>query len=173
MSLRWTGRLPKIRLLELAGDFLDPIVAGQGVGTERLDVAFPVVVIERAMQAERGGIRRVNQAGGIAGAHLEQHAHLEFGQRLPAQKPVYVVVGVAGGDDMKSLGRAFADEIQQRGGGIGSVFGVAAGKAEFILLPQLLVILQAVNQHEIVSGRLGAVSFLSSPRVSNLRPGRP
>src|SRR5208282_2805241 len=118
--------------LQVLRGFLDPVVVGQRVGTERFDVSLPVVVIERPMQAERAGVWRVNQARRVAGAHLEKHARLEFGQRLPPQEPVHVVVCVAGGNDMKSTGRAFTDETQQRGGWIDAASGLAAaGKTEF------------------------------------------
>jgi len=53
------------------------------------------------------------------------------------QKTIHVVVGVAGGDDMKSLAGTFVDETHEHGGGVGGASGIAAGKAEFILLPEL------------------------------------
>jgi len=56
------------------------------------------------VQAERAGIRRINQAGGVAGAHLANSTRISIRQRLPAQEPVHVVVGLSQrGDDMKSL----------------------------------------------------------------------
>src|SRR2546425_9754350 len=62
-----------VQSLQLAGDLLNPIVARQGVGPEDFKVCFPVVVEESAMESERAGVGRVNQAGGVAGAHLKEH----------------------------------------------------------------------------------------------------
>src|SRR5215471_16334958 len=63
---------------EFARDFFQPVVAGAGVGAERFQGAFAVVIQQRAMEAKRAGVGGVDERGGVAGAHLEQDAHREF-----------------------------------------------------------------------------------------------
>ena len=62
----------------MPGHFLNPFIAGPGVGAEDFEVAFPIVVKQGAMEAEGGGVGRVNEAGRIAGTHLKEHAQGEF-----------------------------------------------------------------------------------------------
>src|SRR5438046_9721288 len=88
---------------QLAWDFFNPIVTGTRVGAEGFEVSFPIVVKEGAVEAERAGIRRVDQAGGVARAHLEEHTHFEFAQSLSTKESGHVVVGVTGNYEVKAV----------------------------------------------------------------------
>ena len=57
-----------------------------------------LVVEERAVQAEVAGLGRVDEAGGIVRAHLEDDAHFKFAQRLAVHEAVDVVERVDGDD---------------------------------------------------------------------------
>src|SRR6267154_438369 len=66
---------------QLGSHFLQPITTRLRVRPERLQRAFAFVEQHRAVQAERRGVRRVDQARGITRAHLEGHAHFDFAER--------------------------------------------------------------------------------------------
>src|SRR5438105_8929426 len=100
------------------------------------------------MEAERAGLGIVDQAGGIVGAHLKEDAHLKFAKRLAAQKAVHVIESVAGEDDVKSETGSFRQKGVEERGGIRHRIGVARGKAEVLLIPKSVVLLQAVNEEE-------------------------
>ena len=67
---------------------------------------------------------------------------------------------------MKSTARSFVDKILQHGGGLDRL-GIGGGKTEFVLLPQLLEILQTVNEQKRLR-RLGRPLF-ASPVLQLLR----
>src|SRR5262245_38301401 len=82
---------------------VDPNAFGKRVWTKCLQIAFLLVVKQRAMQSQRAGLGIVAKAGRIVGAHLEQDTHFEFAQRLATQKPSGVIIIVHTGDDMDPL----------------------------------------------------------------------
>src|SRR6185369_13701841 len=87
------------------------------------------------------------EAGGIVGAHLEEHAQLEFAQRFPAQKSIDVVVAVAGDNHMIANTRPFANErVQQRGWVAAGIF--VGGEVEILLVAELVIFLETVNEQE-------------------------
>src|SRR2546423_5816987 len=100
------------------------------------------------MQPERAGVRRIDQRRRIAGAHLEKDAGRKFTQRLPPQKPADVIECVAREQDMKTMARSFGDQRLQHRRRVRTTFGGAARETEFILLPQLLEILQSMYDQE-------------------------
>src|SRR5690348_9867921 len=106
---------------------VDPIGSGQCVRPEGLERSFLGVKEEGAMQAEHAGLRIVDQAGGIIGAHLEKDSHFELAERLAAQEPIYVVVSVAGSDDMEAETSALTDEVIQHCSRAGLGLGGAGG----------------------------------------------
>jgi len=91
--------------------FFQPFVVRPGVRAELLDVAFALVVKDSPVEAERAGIRRVDQASRVALAHLEDKAHLEFAEAFSAQKTGDVVIGVDGSDDMQASRWTVCEEV--------------------------------------------------------------
>ena len=65
---------------------LQPFAIRLGIRAEGFQAAFAVVVIERAVQAEGRGVGRVNQAGGVSSAHLEDDAHFKFSSASSARE---------------------------------------------------------------------------------------
>jgi len=61
------------------------------------------------MKTEVRGFGRVDETGGVGGAHLEQHAQFEFAQRLSTEASVRVIEGVASADDVKPKLGALAE----------------------------------------------------------------
>src|SRR5437764_652652 len=98
------------------------------------------------MKAQQAGFRIVDETGGIVGAHLEEHAHLKFAECLAAEKTVYAIVSITGGDDVETEPGAFADQIVQHDGRIGYCIGFPSGKAKILLITEPGVFLEAVNE---------------------------
>ena len=73
------------------------------------------------MQAERAGLRIIDQAGGIVRAHLEQHAHFKFAERFAAEETIHVVVSVARDDHVECRGSAFGDQLLSNAGRVAAV----------------------------------------------------
>src|SRR5205809_4146780 len=111
---------------------------------------------DRAVKAEVGGFRSVNQAGGVVGAHLKENAQLEFAERLAAEKAVHIVGGVAGADDVESKRGSFADDLVELFAGVGGRLRVVEGNIEVVLVTQPFESLNAVDEH-IHRWRLGGV----------------
>ena len=94
----------------------DPFITGAGVGAECFQIPFPIIVKERPMHPESAGIRRIDEGGRVASAHLEEDAHLEFTQSFSAQVAADIIVSIAGRDDMKAAAGTFGNKVQQHGG---------------------------------------------------------
>ncbi len=60
----------------------------------------------------------------IVGAHLEEHARLEFAEDLMIEEAIEVVEGVAPGDDVDAPRRPFADDRGEVVGGTGVFFAL-------------------------------------------------
>ena len=78
------------------------------------------------MEAERAGLRRINEARGIVRAHLEDDAHFKFTQRLSGHRAVHVVERIHGRDAVDAEAAAFGDEIVELRAGARLAF--AGGK---------------------------------------------
>ena len=102
------------------------------------------------MQSQSAGFGIVAQAGGVVGAHLEEHAHLKFAECLAAEKTVYVIVSITGGDDVETEPGAFADQIVQHDCRIGCCIGFPSGKAKILLITEPGVFLEAVDEQLLV-----------------------
>ena len=87
---------------------LEPVGVGQSVGAEGFEDAGLGIVKDGTMESEAGRFRRVNQAGGVAGAHLEQNAELKFAEGLAAEETIGVIERIAGADHMESKLGSFA-----------------------------------------------------------------
>src|SRR2546425_868549 len=111
-------------------------------------MAFGGVVKQRSMEAEGGGFRAVNQAGRIVRAHLEKDAHLEFRERLSTEIAVDVVIGVARCNDVEAKAGAFGNQIVENGGWVYWRISVAAAEAKIFLIPQLVGLVDALNDQE-------------------------
>ncbi len=96
---------------ELGGGVGDPLVVGHGVWAEGFDRAELLIVKERAMEAERAGLRGIDEARGIVGAHLEDDAHFEFSERLAIHPAAYVVIAVDRHQQMDPVAAPFGDYI--------------------------------------------------------------
>src|ERR1051325_1748852 len=113
----WNERSWRRRRRPLRGEVparvVYPGIVGQGVRAEGFEVALLFVVEEGAVEAEGAGLGVIGEAGGIAGAHLEEDAHGEFAEGLSAEETGDVVVGVKGGDEVDAVGRAFCDNFAE------------------------------------------------------------
>lgn len=90
----------------------DPSDIPEGrVGTEGFQRAEMLIVQKGAVEAEGGCLWAVDEVRGIGGAHLEEDAHLEFGEQLSRNPAADVVPAVDGSDDMDSRGAAFTEKI--------------------------------------------------------------
>ena len=139
-----------------------PCLVRERVGAEGFERACLSIAKDRAVKAEVGGLRSVDQAGGVIGAHLKENAQLEFTERLAAEKPVRIVGGVAGADDVESKRGSFADDLVELFAGVGGRLRVVEGNIEVVLVTQPFESLNAVDEH-INRGRLGGVFRSSSP----------
>src|SRR2546422_500457 len=99
-GVHWPAVDEDLSAKSLARRLLDPLIARARVRPEDFGVTFPIVIKQSPVHAQRSGIGSVYQAGGIAGAHLEQHAHLKFTQSFAAQETRHIIVAIAGSDDM-------------------------------------------------------------------------
>ena len=115
------------------------------------------------MQSQGAGLRIINQARGIARAHLEQDAHFEFAECFPPEETVHIVICVARGDDVKAQAAALGDKVVQLCGGTGRRV-VTAGETEIILLAQLAEFMQSVDEQirrrRVPCVFIGAAAFL-------------
>jgi len=101
-------------------DFRQPVVAGLGVGAEGFGDTLAVEVEQGAVEAEVAGVRGVNEAGGIAGAHLEEDAHFKFAEGLAAEAAVDVVIRVHAGEQVETAGGAFVMRSRRTWAGLGA-----------------------------------------------------
>src|SRR5687767_1423291 len=98
------------------------------------------------METEGAGFGIVDEAGRIIGAHLKEHAHFKFTQSFSAEEPVYIVVGVARGDYVEAMSCPFADELVEENRWIRGGFRVAGSKAEILLEPELVELLETMDE---------------------------
>src|SRR6266850_3616257 len=91
-------------------DVFKPVVSGAGVRPKGFHVTFAIVVKQGAVESQGAGIWRINERGGIAGTHLEEHAHGEFAESFSSQETADVVECVAGHNDVDAVAWTLRDE---------------------------------------------------------------
>jgi len=127
---------------------IEPGVVGQGVGAEGFDPAFLAVEEEGAVEAEPVGLGRVNEAGGVVGAHLEEDAEFEFSDGLAAELAEEIGVGVAGEDDVAAeVGALGDDAVEDEPGVLEGGVGVE-GEGGVLVVAEFFVVLDAVDEEE-------------------------
>ena len=120
---------------------IDRLLAVRRARLERARVRCEAARRDCAVQAEVTRFWRVDQAGGIVGAHLEDHAHFEFAQRLAAEEAVHVVERVDRREDVHPVAAAFLDEVIEHGARFRAGVGAAHAEVEVVLVSQLLELL--------------------------------
>jgi len=146
---------------QVAEGFVEPLGVWKGVGPEGLDPSFVAVEEEGAVEAEVVGLGRVDEAGGIVGAHLEQDAKFELGEGLAAELAEQVGVGVTGDEEMETEVCALGDQPVQDEPGMGEGGLVILGEGGVFVVAELFVVLEAVDKEEQFGG-VGGKGFAAS-----------
>ncbi len=132
-------------LRELPTDLIQPGWGGEGVGAEGFEVAFLLVVVKGAVEAEVGCFGRLNEAGAVVGTHLKEDAHFDLAEGLAAHETVDVIEAVDGCKEVDAVAAAISDEVVHLVTGIA---GVTVPKAEVVFVPQFFEALQLVDEEE-------------------------
>ena len=114
------------RIFSASGSYPPPALRRRGAGAEGLQHAALLVVEDRPVQAQRAGVRRINEAAGIVRAHLEDHAHFKFAERLPAHAATHVVERVHRGDEVNAQRAALCDDLVELRAGVRRVYDSTA-----------------------------------------------
>ncbi len=107
---------------------------GDGVGAEGFEGAGLVVEKESAVEAEVTGFGGIDEAGGVVGAHLEDHAVGEFAEGFSGHGSVEIIEGIDADEKMDSVATSFGEEFGELGAWGGG--GVAGGEAEIVFVAE-------------------------------------
>jgi hypothetical protein len=138
---------------ELLGGVSEPFGVWECVRSERFEGAFLGVMEQCAVQAEGGGFGGIDQAGGVAGAHLEQDAEFEFAECTSSEEPAGIVVGIARCEHMESGGGAFGEDLVELLAGVEGGGGGAEGEGEILFKPEGAEAFEVMDEE--VDGRGG------------------